>query len=71
MNALLTQAVPLSLTAKSVAAVIGILLIHAAFRVLEQMLPRRFGKADARYKVRKFIAFFGYLSIILFLAVLF
>ena len=71
MNALLTQAVPLSLTAKSVAAVIGILLIHATFRVLEQMLPRRFGKADARYKVRKFIAFSGYLSIILFLAILF
>ena len=71
MNALLTQAVPLSLTAKSVAAVIGILLIHATFRVLEQMLPRRFGKADARYKVRKFVAISGYLSIILFLAILF
>jgi small-conductance mechanosensitive channel len=71
MNGLLTDAASLPLTAKSVAAVIGILLIHATFRVLEQMLPRRFGRADARYKVRKFIAFSGYLSIILFLAILF
>ena len=71
MNALLTQAASLSLTAKSVAAVVGILLIYGTFRVLEQILPRRFGRADARYKVRKFIAFSGYLSILLFLAILF
>jgi small-conductance mechanosensitive channel len=71
MNDLLKQIVTLSFIGKCVAAVIGILLIHATFRVLEQMLPRRFGKADARYKVRKFIAFSGYLSIILFLAILF
>jgi hypothetical protein len=71
MNALLTQAASLSLTAKSVAAIVGILLIYATFRVLEQILPRRFGRADARYKVRKFIAFSGYLSILLFLAILF
>jgi Mechanosensitive ion channel len=71
MNALFTQTGSLSLTAKSVAAVVGILLIYAAFRVLEQILPRRFGRADARYKVRKFIAFSGYFSILLFLAILF
>jgi small-conductance mechanosensitive channel len=41
------------------------------FRVLEQTLPRRFGRADARYKVRKFVVFSGYLSILLFLAILF
>jgi small-conductance mechanosensitive channel len=39
--------------------------------VLEQTLPRRFGRADARYKVRKFVAFSGYISILLFLAILF
>jgi small-conductance mechanosensitive channel len=39
--------------------------------VLERTLPRRFGRADARYKVRKFVVFSGYLSILLFLAVLF
>ena len=71
MNALLTHAVSLPLTAKSVAAVVGILLIHATFRVLEQMLPRCFGRTGARYKVRKFTAFSGYVSILLFLATLF
>ncbi len=71
MDDLLKQAVSLSLLTKCVAAVVGILLIHAAFRVLEQTLPRRFGRADSRYKVRKFVVFSGYLSILFFLAVLF
>src|SRR6202049_477223 len=68
---LLRQAGSLSLLGKCVAAVVGILFIHATFRVLEQTLPRRFGRADARYKVRKFVVFSGYLSILLFLAILF
>src|SRR6202041_4081363 len=71
MNDLLRQAVSLSLSVKCVAAAAGILIIHAAFRVLEQTLPRRFGRADARYKVRKFVVFSGYLLILLFLAFLF
>ena len=71
MHDLLKQAVSLSFLGKCVAAVIGIVLIHAAFRVLEQTLPRRFGRADARYRVRKFLVFSGYLSILLFLAILF
>ena len=61
----------LTVLGKCAAAVIGILVIHAAFRVLEQTLPRRFGRADARFKVRKFIVFFGYVCILLFLAILF
>jgi small-conductance mechanosensitive channel len=71
MRDLLTQTVSLSFTEKCFAAVIGILCIHAVFRVLEQTLPRHFGRADARYKVRKFVVFSGYLSILLFLAILF
>ncbi len=71
MNALLTRAGSLSFFGKCLAAVVGILLIHATFRVLEQALPRRFGRADARYKIRKFVVFSGYLSILLFLAILF
>ena len=71
MHDLLKHAIALSFLGKCVAAVIGILCIHGVFRVLEQTLPRRFGRADARYKVRKFVAFFGYLSILLFLAILF
>jgi small-conductance mechanosensitive channel len=71
MNELLQQTVSLSLFAKCLAAVVGILLIHAIFRLLEKTLPRRFGQADSRYKVRKFVVFAGYLSILLFLAILF
>jgi small-conductance mechanosensitive channel len=71
MNDFLKEAVSLSLLGKCVAAVVGILFIHATFRVLEQTLPRRFGRADARYKVRKFVVFCGYLAILLFLAILF
>src|ERR1700684_586304 len=71
MNDLLRQAVSLSLSVKCVSSASGILIIHAAYRVLEQTLPRRFGRADARYKVRKFVVFSGYLSILLFLAFLF
>src|SRR6202045_2816489 len=71
MQDLLRQAVSLSSLEKWVAAVIGILAIHGTFRALEQTLPRRFGRADARYKVRKFLAFSGYLTILLFLAILF
>src|ERR1700677_3263636 len=71
MNDFLRQAASLSLFWKCVAAAVGILVIHAAFRLLEQTLPRRFGRADARYKVRKFVVFSEYLAILLFLAILF
>ena len=71
MNDFLRQAASLSLFWKCVTAAVGILFIHAAFRLLEQTLPRRFGRADARYKVRKFVVFSGYLAILLFLTILF
>ena len=71
MHDFLKEAVSLSLLGKCVAAVVGILFIHATFRVLEQTLPRRFGRANARYRVRKFVVFCGYLTILLFLALLF
>jgi small-conductance mechanosensitive channel len=71
MNDLFRRVVTLSFFGKCVAAAVGILIIHTAFRVLERTLPRHFGRADARYKVRKFVVFCGYLSILLFLALLF
>jgi hypothetical protein len=70
MDDLFKQAMSLSLFGKCVAAILGMLLIHAGFRVLEQTLPRRFGRADSRYKVRKFVVFSGYITILLFLALL-
>jgi len=71
MNEFLKQAMPLSLLGKCLAAIVGILLIHGAFKLLEQTLPRRFGRVDARYKVRKFVVFSGYVATLLFLAILF
>src|ERR1700721_1798580 len=71
MNDFVKEVVSLSLVGKCVAAIVGILFIHATFRVLEQTLPRRFGRADARYKVRKFVVYCGYLAILLFPALLF
>src|SRR6202042_555396 len=71
MNDLYRQAVSLSFFAKGAAATVGVLIIHAAFRVLEKTLPQRFGRADARYKVRKLILFSGYFSILIFLALVF
>src|ERR1700729_2011993 len=71
MNDFVKEAISLSLVGKCVAAVVGILFIHATFRVLEQTLPRRFGRADARYKVRKFVVYCGSLGILFFLARLF
>jgi hypothetical protein len=71
MNDLFTQAGSLSLVGKCVAAVVGILLIHGTFRLLEKALPRRFGQADARFRVRKLVAFSGYAAILLFLSILF
>jgi small-conductance mechanosensitive channel len=61
----------LSLLGKCIAAIVGILLIHFGFRVLEQTLPRHFGQADARYRVRKFVVFSGYVAILLFVSILF
>jgi len=71
MNELFKQAMSLSLLGKCIAAIVGILLIHAGFRVLEQTLPRHFGRVDERYRVRKFVVFAGYVAILLFVSILF
>lgn len=71
MNDLFKQVVTLSFFGKCVAALVGILIIHTGFRILEQTLPQHFDKADSRYKARKLIVFTGYLSILIFLAIVF
>jgi small-conductance mechanosensitive channel len=71
MNELLEHSASLSLVGKCIAAVVGIFLIYGTFRLLEKALPRRFGQADARYRVRKFVVFCGYAASLLFLAILF
>ncbi len=71
MKEVLKDAMSLSLLGKCIAAIVGILLIHAGFRVLEQTLPRHFGRVDERYRVRKFVVFSGYIAILLFVSILF
>src|SRR5580698_7983326 len=71
MSELFKQAMALGLVEKCVAAIIGILIIHGGFRLLERTFPRQFGQVNARYKVRKVVTFTGYLVILLYLAVLF
>ncbi len=71
MNELFKQAMSLSLLGKCIAAIVGILLIHAGFRALERTLPRHFGRVDERYRVRKFVVFSGYIAILLFVSILF
>src|SRR5580658_495410 len=71
MSELFKQAMALGLVEKCVAAIIGILIIHGGFRLLERTLPRQFGQVNARYKVRKVVTFTGYLVILLYLAILF
>jgi len=71
MESPLQQVASLQLSVKLASAVLGILLIHAAFRLLERILPRHFQQASARYHVRKFIVFVGYVVAALFLVILF
>jgi hypothetical protein len=71
MEGLLQQVASIPLNFKLAAAVLGILAIHAASRLLEETLPHHFVQADARYRVRKFVIFAGYVVAILFLVILF
>ena len=71
MDDVMHQMISLSLGAKLGFAVLGILVIHAVFRVLEQTLPTHFRELDARYRVRKFVVFAGYIVGIVFIALLF
>jgi small-conductance mechanosensitive channel len=61
----------MSLFTKLACAALGLLLIHAAFQIMERTLLRHFHQLDARYRVRKFVVFAGYLAAIVFVAILF
>src|ERR1700686_2036730 len=71
METLLQRIVSLPIGTKLVCAVLGILFVHATFRLLERTLPRHFRERDARYRVRKFLVYGGYAVVILFVTVLF
>src|SRR5215469_983481 len=67
----LQQITALPLTVKLLSAVLGIFLIHIGFRVLERRVAAHVGYAAARYRVRKLVAFAGYIVVFAFLALLF
>jgi len=71
MEDLIGRLVSLPLAVKLLAAVLGIVVIHITFRLLEKRLPRHFSPGDARYRVRKFVVFLGYVIGILFMVILF
>lgn len=71
MSQLFQQLISLSSSAKLGAAVVGILVIYAAVRLLEKTLPRHFGQANDRYHARKRVVFVGYVTALLFLLTLF
>jgi len=71
MGSLISQVASLSTGAKFAFAASGIFVIHAAFRLVETTLPRRFQQADARYRVRKVVVFLGYGVGLLFLVAVF
>jgi small-conductance mechanosensitive channel len=71
MKALLERIVSLPIGTKLVCAVLGILFVHATFRLLERTLPRHFRERDAHYRVRKFVVYAGYAVVILLVTILF
>jgi small-conductance mechanosensitive channel len=71
MQHLMQRITSLPLGIKLLCAVLGVLLIHATFQLLERRLPYQFHERDARYRVRKFVVFAGYIVVILFVTVLF
>ena len=71
MEHLLEHIAALSLTAKLIYSVLGVVLIRSAFRLLERNLPRRFGYGDRRYRARKTMTATGHIIILIFVTILF
>jgi small-conductance mechanosensitive channel len=71
MEQFLGRIAAFSLTAKLICAVLGVILIRASFRTLEQILSPHFGYGDHRYRVRKAMTGASYLIILIFITILF
>src|SRR5271156_4157213 len=71
MQHLIQQIGSFPLWTKLLGAVLGIVFIHATFQLLERRLPDHFQERDARYRVRKFVVFSGYVVAIVFVTILF
>ena len=51
-----------------VAAVFGVVVVFGVVKLLQRSLGQRFSDPDTRYRIRKFIRFFGYLGTIFVIA---
>ena len=71
MERLFEHIAALSLTAKLICAILGVVVIRGVFRLLERILPPRFGDGDHRYRVRKMVIAAAYIIILIFLVILF
>src|SRR5215467_1420378 len=71
MDRLFEHIAALSLTAKLICAILGVVVIRSVFRRMERILPPRFGDGDHRYRVRKMVIAAAYIIILIFLVILF
>jgi small-conductance mechanosensitive channel len=71
MEQLLKHIATLSLTAKLIYSILGVLVIRSGFRLLERTLPQRFGYGDRRYRVRKIVTAAAYIITFTFVTILF
>ena len=61
----------LSLTARVLYSILGVVVIRSAFRLLERILPSHFGYGDQRYHARKTTAAVAHIVILIFVISLF
>jgi small-conductance mechanosensitive channel len=71
MERLFDHIAALSLIAKLIYSILGVVLIRSAFRLLERTLPPHFGYGDQRYHVRKMVTAAAYIIIFTFITILF
>jgi len=71
MERLFDHIAALSLTARVIYSILGVVLIRSAFRLLERTLPPHFGYGNQRYHIRKMVAATAYIIIFTFITILF
>src|SRR5258708_37475797 len=71
MERLFDHIAALSLTARLIYSLLGVVLIRSGFRLLERTLPPHFGYGDQRYHVRKTVTATSYIIIFTFITILF
>ena len=71
MERLFDHIAALSLSARLIYSVLGVVLIRSAFRLLERTLAPHFVYGDQRYRARKMVTVAAYIIILAFITILF